>query len=100
MLAADDVFRRAGAFVDKIFHGANPADLPVGRRRSITINLKNAQVVKTGAGGQDCDIASLYVDRPALNPPNLATRAWTRCGTSGMRRPPITLSALASACRS
>jgi putative ABC transport system substrate-binding protein len=39
------VWSRAGAFVDKILRGANPADLPVEQidTREFVVNLKTAQ---------------------------------------------------------
>jgi putative tryptophan/tyrosine transport system substrate-binding protein len=41
------VLRRLGAYVDKIFHGANPAELPVEQptKFEFVINLKTAKTL-------------------------------------------------------
>jgi putative ABC transport system substrate-binding protein len=42
-----DLFRRAADYVDKIFHGMNPADIPVEQptKFELVINLKTAKVL-------------------------------------------------------
>jgi ABC-type uncharacterized transport system substrate-binding protein len=41
----EDLYRRAATYVDKVLHGALPADLPVEQpsRFELTINLKSAK---------------------------------------------------------
>jgi putative tryptophan/tyrosine transport system substrate-binding protein len=43
----EDNFERAAAFVDKIFQGANPAELPVEQptKFELVINLKTAKAI-------------------------------------------------------
>jgi putative tryptophan/tyrosine transport system substrate-binding protein len=42
-----DVFRREGLFIDKIFKGAKPADLPVEQpvKFELAVNLKTAKAL-------------------------------------------------------
>ena len=42
-----DLYRRAAAFVDKIFKGANPADLPVEQatKFDMVLNLRTAKAI-------------------------------------------------------
>jgi putative tryptophan/tyrosine transport system substrate-binding protein len=43
----DDLFRRAAAYVDKIFKGIKPADMPVEQasKYQLVINLKTAKTL-------------------------------------------------------
>ena len=47
LLCSNDVFRRVGHFIDRLFKGAKPADLPVEQptKFELVINMKTAKVL-------------------------------------------------------